>query len=71
MRRITYEYSIGDITATWIVVNLASPNCIYCNLSKVRPWAMNLSGSSKRGVGVFARVVIFLLKICPPHMQFV
>ena len=24
-RRITYEYSIDDVTATWIVVNSASP----------------------------------------------
>ena len=32
---------------------------------------MNFSGSSKRGVGVFSRVVIFLLKIRPPHMQLV
>ena len=24
-RRITYEYSIDDVTAKWIVVNLASP----------------------------------------------
>ena len=32
---------------------------------------MNLSGSSKKGVDVFSRVVIFLSKICPPHTQFV
>ena len=24
-RRVTYGYSIGDVTATWIEVNLASP----------------------------------------------
>ena len=24
-QRITYEYSIDDVTATWIVVNLVSP----------------------------------------------
>ena len=33
------------------------------------PMAMNLSGSSKRRVGVFLLVVIFLSKICPPHTQ--
>ena len=31
------------------------------------PWAISLSGSSKRGAGVFSRVVISLSKICPPH----
>ena len=40
-----------------------------CNLSKIRPWAMNLSGSQKSGMGVFSRVVIFFSKIHPPHMQ--
>ena len=30
---------------------------------------MNLRGSSKRGVGIFSRVVIFFLKIRPPHTQ--
>ena len=44
---------------------------IYRNLSKIRPWAMNLSDSSKKGVGVFSRVVIFLSKIRPPHTQLV
>ena len=43
----------------------------YCNISKIRSWVMNLSGSSKRGVGIFLRVVIFLLKIHPPHTQLV
>ena len=38
------------------------------NLLKIRLWVMNLS---KRGVGVFSRVVIVLLKICPPHTQLV
>ena len=36
---------------------------IYGNLLKVRPWAMNLSGSSKRGVGLFSSVLIFHPKI--------
>ena len=37
---------------------------MYRNLSKICPWVMmNLSGSSKRGVGIFLRVVIFVLKI--------
>ena len=44
---------------------------VYCNLSNIHPWAMNLSGFQKRGVGVFSRVVIFLLKRRPPHMQLV
>ena len=29
-RRITCEYSIDDVTATWIEVNLASPFCHCC-----------------------------------------
>ena len=40
-RRITYEYSIDDVTATWIEVNLVSPllqskwvpifiGCLFC-----------------------------------------
>ena len=44
---------------------------MYCNVLKIRPWAMNFSGSSKRGVGVFSRVVIFRLKIHLPHIQLV
>ena len=36
----------------------------YHNLSKVRPWVMNFSGSSKSMVGTF-------LKTCPPHTQFI
>ena len=41
---------------------------VYSNLLKIRPWVMNLSSSTKRGVGVFSRVVIFLH---PLHMQLV
>ena len=37
----------------------------------MRPWVMNLSGSSKKGGGrCIFKVVIFLSKIRPPHMQF-
>ena len=28
-----------------------------CSLLKIRPWAMNFSGCSKRGVGVFSRTL--------------
>ena len=38
---------------------------MYHNLSKIRPRVMNLSGTSKRRVGVFSRVVIFLSKNTP------
>jgi len=30
---------------------------LYRSLSKIHPWAMNLSGCSKRGVGVFSRTL--------------
>ena len=30
---------------------------MYCSLLKIRPWAMNLSGCSKRGVGIFSRTL--------------
>ena len=43
----------------------------YRNLSKIRPWGMNLRSSSKREVGILLRVVIFLSKICPPHTRLV
>ena len=38
-------------------------------ISKICSWVMNLSGSSRRGVGVFSRVVIFLSKIRPPYVS--
>ena len=41
---------------------------VYSNLLKIHPWVKNLSSSTKRGVGVFSRVVIFLH---PLHMQLV
>ena len=40
---------------------------IYCNLSKIRPWVMNLSSSTKAG-WVY---MYFQTKICPPDMQLV
>ena len=48
---------------------LDSPTFSRTIISKIRPWAMNLSDSSKRGVSIFSRVLIFLSKICPPHTQ--
>ena len=33
------------------------------------PWAMKLRGSPNMGVGLFSKLVIFLLKIRPPHTQ--
>jgi len=30
---------------------------MYHRLSKIHPWAMNLSGCSKRGVGIFSRTL--------------
>ena len=42
-------------------------SALYRRLLKIRPWVMNLSGCSKRGVGVFSRTS--LLKIGPPHSK--
>jgi len=40
--------------------------CMYNNLSKIRPWAMNLSSVSKRGVGdIFESCDISLEKTLP------
>jgi len=40
----------------------------YHRLSKICPWAMNLSGCSKWGVGIFLRT-LSLSKIGPPHLK--
>ena len=40
---------------------------MYRNLPKIRPWAMNFSGYSKRGVGLFSSVLVFHSKIGPPY----
>ena len=38
---------------------------------KIHPWAMNLSGSPKRGVGVYIlKVLLFLLKLCLPRTNY-
>ena len=39
------------------------------NLLKIHTWVMNLSGSSKSGMDIFSRVMIFLLKIRPPYFR--
>lgn len=44
-------------------------NAVYHNLSKIRPWVVNLRSSPKRGMGAFSRVVMFFSKICQPHKQ--
>ena len=44
-------------------------NAVYHHLSKIRPWAVNLRSSPKRGMGAFSRVVMFFSKICQPHKQ--
>ena len=38
-------------------------------ISKDTPKSNELSDSSKSGMGVFSRVMVFLLKIYPPHMK--
>ena len=38
-------------------------------ISKDMPKSNELSDSSKSGMGVFSRVMVFLLKIYPPHMK--
>jgi len=40
---------------------------VYCRLLKIYPWAMNLGGCSKRGVGVFLRTLS--LKNRPTHSK--
>ena len=42
----------------------------YRNLPIIRPWARKLSGSSKRGVGLFSSVLIFHSKVRPPYMLY-
>ena len=44
--------------------------CMYRNLPIIRPWARKLSGSSKRGVGLFSSVLIFHSKVRPPYMLY-
>ena len=73
---------IGNATTTCIaapngtsaVFSPAQPVCrrecilhYYRNLPKIRPWAMNFSGYSKRGVGLFSSVLVFHSKIGPPY----
>ena len=43
---------------------------LYRSLSKIRPWGMNLSGSSKRRWVYFWELWYFSLQIHPPHTQF-
>ena len=59
---------LWKVLQVWMTLN---SQCSYSNLSKIHPWKINLSGSSKRGVGIFSRVVMFLLNIYPPQMQLV
>ena len=43
---------------------------MYRNLPIIRPWARKLSGSSKRGVGLFLSVLLFHSKVRPPYMLY-
>ena len=45
---------VGQVTST-----VGHRLCMYRNLPKIRPWAMNFSGYSKRGVGLFSSVLVF------------
>jgi len=46
-----------SIYITHIICDNIDIMCEYWRLLKIRPWAMNLSGFSKRGVGVFSRTL--------------
>ena len=52
---------------TLVTVDNSDVQCNYRNLPKIRPWAMNFSGYSKRGVGLFSSVLVFHSKIGPPY----
>ena len=73
------EKIMGGLVSKGLDIDIRNSNgvrkyeyiCIYMysNLSKICPLGMNLQSSSRRGVGIFLRVVIFLSKVHPPHTQ--
>ena len=55
--------------AVWTTALIMCHWILYCNLSKYT-YVWYLKGLLKKGVGIFYRAVLFLLKLHPPHTQF-
>ena len=57
MERESLAIKVDHVLNIWLTLALPrraiALNCLHTIIPKICPWAMNLSGSSKKGIGIF------------------